>query len=533
MYSGGLEAAAGGSTLPARAGAPTGPRPSDTRDAVAAYSPSDVVRSLRPAQSEGLSKENLERATAAARWQGRYTAALLSIDLLAAGAASATGYLAGFGSVAPPGATRLAEAVLLPLAWLAAVGGNGGYQVRFVASGNDVFTRPALAFAQLAVVLAFAELLVSGRSGGFALITLASAAGLCLTGRAAARAWLIGQRASGRALVPVLAVGTAVSVQQLAAGMRADRNAGFSVVGAVLPAPEAGDPAVRRRLAEAGIAVTGDLDAVPSSIEQCNARSVAVLAGDLDGDDLRRVATQVANNGADLIVSTGLAEVGAPRVRVGQIAGAPLLRVDNPHRGGFRRLVKGALDRTAAVLGLMLIAPMMILLALLVRGTSRGPAFFLQTRVGRNGKPFRMVKFRSMYADAEARLADLIDLNENDGLKFKMRNDPRVTPVGRVLRRFSLDELPQLFNVMIGSMSLVGPRPPLPAEVACYEEETKRRLLVKPGLTGLWQVSGRSDLSWQESVMLDLHYVENWSLSMDMVVLLKTAKVVVRATGAY
>jgi lipopolysaccharide/colanic/teichoic acid biosynthesis glycosyltransferase len=186
-----------------------------------------------------------------------------------------------------------------------------------------------------------------------------------------------------------------------------------------------------------------------------------------------------------------------------------------------------------ASLVLLLFSPVLLAIAALVRLTSRGPALFFQTRVGRNGELFRMVKFRSMYVGADARLAELADLNESDGVLFKMRDDPRVTPMGRVLRKFSLDELPQLINVVTGSMSLVGPRPPLPSEVAQYEDSTRRRLLVKPGLTGLWQVSGRSDLSWEESVRLDLHYVENWSLAMDMVVLFKTARVVVRATGAY
>jgi lipopolysaccharide/colanic/teichoic acid biosynthesis glycosyltransferase len=171
--------------------------------------------------------------------------------------------------------------------------------------------------------------------------------------------------------------------------------------------------------------------------------------------------------------------------------------------------------------------------AMLVRVTSPGPALFLQTRIGRNGRAFRMVKFRSMVIDAEEWLDELVAGNEQDGPLFKMRSDPRVTRVGRVLRRFSIDELPQLFNVLAGSMSLVGPRPPLPSEVATYGDDVWERLRVKPGITGLWQVSGRSDLSWEESVRLDLHYVNSWSLRLDLVVLCKTARAVVRAEGAY
>ena len=197
-------------------------------------------------------------------------------------------------------------------------------------------------------------------------------------------------------------------------------------------------------------------------------------------------------------------------------------------------MLKGAFDRVVAGLALIVLASLFLLVGAVVRGTSRGPALFRQTRVGRNGETFTMIKFRSMYVDAEDRLAGLAGHNESgDGLLFKMRDDPRVTPAGRIIRRFSLDELPQLINVLFGSMSLVGPRPPLPSEVAQYGDDVRRRLLVKPGLTGLWQVSGRSDLSWEDSVRLDLRYVENWSMSLDMLVLWKTARAVLGADGAY
>jgi lipopolysaccharide/colanic/teichoic acid biosynthesis glycosyltransferase len=199
-------------------------------------------------------------------------------------------------------------------------------------------------------------------------------------------------------------------------------------------------------------------------------------------------------------------------------------------RGRFKR----SLDVTLAGLGvLLLLLPVTLVLAFLIRSTSRGPAFFVQTRVGKNGREFRMLKFRSMYADAETRLAELRALNDHDGVLFKLRNDPRVTPVGRWLRRLSLDELPQLINIIRGDMSLVGPRPPLPSEVALYGSDVRRRLAVTPGLTGLWQVSGRSDLSWEDSVRLDMRYVDNWSLSFDLVILARTFAAVIRSAGAY
>jgi exopolysaccharide biosynthesis polyprenyl glycosylphosphotransferase len=215
------------------------------------------------------------------------------------------------------------------------------------------------------------------------------------------------------------------------------------------------------------------------------------------------------------------------------VVGLPLLHVERPEFTGSRRVAKGLFDRLVALTAVLLLSPVLLGLALAVRLDSRGPAFFLQTRVGRNGRTFRMVKFRSMHVNADQMLADLQSDNEGAGPLFKMKEDPRITRVGSLLRRTSLDELPQLFNVLTGSMSLVGPRPPLPAEVAQYGDDVHRRLLVKPGMTGLWQVSGRSDLDWEESVRLDLYYVENWSFFMDISIISQTFRAVLAARGAY
>ncbi|HUV47533.1 MAG TPA: sugar transferase, partial [Actinomycetes bacterium] len=195
--------------------------------------------------------------------------------------------------------------------------------------------------------------------------------------------------------------------------------------------------------------------------------------------------------------------------------------------------VKGGLDRSLALVAIVLLAPVLLGISLAVAATSKGPILFRQVRVGRHGRPFVIHKFRSMYVDAEARQAEIEHLNESDGSLFKVRDDPRVTPIGRHLRRFSLDELPQFFDVLLGRMSLVGPRPPLPTEVDRYASLVRRRLVVKPGITGLWQVSGRSDLTWDESVRLDLLYVENWSLALDITIMLKTLLAVLRRQGAY
>jgi exopolysaccharide biosynthesis polyprenyl glycosylphosphotransferase len=220
-------------------------------------------------------------------------------------------------------------------------------------------------------------------------------------------------------------------------------------------------------------------------------------------------------------------------LNVSPVFGLPLLRVSAPSFAGFRWVVKSMVDRVAAAFGVLLLAPLLLTVALLVKLEDRGPVFFRQVRVGKDGRAFAMIKFRSMAVDAEQRLRDLHAHNEGAGPLFKLRVDPRVTKIGAIIRRYSLDELPQLFNVLGGSMSLVGPRPPLPSEVARYTDDVRRKLKVKPGLTGLWQVSGRSDLSWDESVRLDLRYVENWTLAMDMAILWKTFGVVFKADGAY
>jgi exopolysaccharide biosynthesis polyprenyl glycosylphosphotransferase len=210
-----------------------------------------------------------------------------------------------------------------------------------------------------------------------------------------------------------------------------------------------------------------------------------------------------------------------------------LLHVDHPQLSGTRQVLKGLFDRVVALVALVLLAPLLLAFAAAIRLSDRGPALFRQTRVGKHGKAFRIYKFRTMVVDAEARLAELRGHNENDGVLFKMRRDPRITAIGVYLRKYSVDELPQLLNVVRGEMSLVGPRPALPDETARYADHVRRRLVVKPGLTGMWQVSGRSDLSWEESVRLDLRYVENWSFALDLQILWKTVSVIFRGSGAY
>ncbi|MFD8554814.1 exopolysaccharide biosynthesis polyprenyl glycosylphosphotransferase, partial [Streptomyces fradiae] len=253
----------------------------------------------------------------------------------------------------------------------------------------------------------------------------------------------------------------------------------------------------------------------------------------LTGDRLRELCWVLHDAGLDVALTPGLVETSVKRLTVASVAGLTVLRVEPPLGGGAQTALKTAVDRCGAALGLLALSPLLLLLVLLIRLDSPGPAFYRQVRVGRDRETFTMWKFRSMVTDADVRKDDLAARNECDGLMFKMRRDPRVTRVGRFLRRTSLDELPQLLNVLRGDMSLVGPRPPLPEEVAAYDATALRRLRVKPGMTGLWQVSGRSDLSWDETIQLDLHYVDNWSFSSDLDVMSRTLRAVVDGRGAY
>ncbi len=277
-----------------------------------------------------------------------------------------------------------------------------------------------------------------------------------------------------------------------------------------------------------------DASSVREAAEALGADLVFVAPGrHMSGGRLRRLSWALHDEGRPLMVLPGIIEVARRRIRLTSAAGLTLLHISPPTRHGLPTLLKDATDRLGAFLLLVVLAPLFALLALAVRLGSPGPVIYRQTRVGRYNTHFPLWKFRTMVVDADRMKGDLAAANENDGHMFKLRRDPRVTPIGRFLRRYSLDELPQLVNVLLGHMSLVGPRPPLPEEVARYDQVEMRRLSVKPGLTGLWQVSGRSDLTWPETVSLDLRYVDNWSWSWDMAVMARTVRAVLDGRGAY
>ncbi|WP_182883108.1 MULTISPECIES: sugar transferase [unclassified Microbispora] len=419
----------------------------------------------------------------------------------------------------------------LTLGWPLVVGLAGGYRARAHGEGTAEFRSVAQGGLGLTAAVAIGAYLTQtmvARSYVMAMLPLATV--LTLLFRHRMRKRLHRLRSRGEYMRRVVAVGHRQSVQELVLQLRRQPYHGMRVVAACLPNRQ-----FRRQRSDIdGVPVLGDFRDVAAVVDKVDAEAVAVLAcPELHGAALRRLAWAIESGGTDLFVAPALMDVAGPRISVRPVAGMPLLHVEHPELEGSRRLVKNAFDRIVAAAFLLVLLVPMLVIAAFVRATSPGPALFRQTRIGRYGREFDMLKFRTMVVDAERLKLVLEQSNESDGVLFKIRNDPRITRVGHLLRRYSLDELPQLINVLRGEMSLVGPRPPLPAEVDQYGTDVHRRLVVRPGMTGLWQVSGRSDLSWEESVRLDLRYVENWSLMMDLQVLWKTWSAVTGGRGAY
>lgn len=422
----------------------------------------------------------------------------------------------------------LVLSLALPLLWLIAVQVAGGYEKRFLGTGSDEFRKVLNAGVSLTAALALISYAVNNElSRLYLVISMPVVVVLDLLVRFSLRKRLHRLRAQGLCMSTVVAVGHEAAVAQLINELRREPHHGLNVVAACL----AGESHVTE---VAGVPVSGDIDATANVVRNIGAGTVAVLScPEVDGVKLRTLAWELEKTGTDLCVAPALLDVAGPRTTVRPTAGLTLLHVDHPQLSGPRQVFKDLFDRSVAALGLLALSPVLLVIAVAIWLSDHGPALFTQTRVGKDGEPFKIYKFRTMVVDAEARLAEIREKNESDGVLFKIRHDPRVTEVGGRLRKWSLDELPQLINVLRGEMSLVGPRPALPEEAAKYATYVRRRLVVKPGVTGLWQVSGRSDLTWDESVRLDLRYVENWSFALDLQILWKTLAVIVKGSGAY
>jgi exopolysaccharide biosynthesis polyprenyl glycosylphosphotransferase len=353
---------------------------------------------------------------------------------------------------------------------------------------------------------------------------------LCLS-RWLWRKWLIAKRANGEWVARVLLVGSEQSVATIARELSRSAGAGYHVVGACVPSGRIADT-----IEGTEIPVMGSVDAVERAMQACNADTVAVTStDDLPADKVKQISWSLQPGREHLVLAPSIVDIAGPRLMTRPVSGLPLIHVETPRFTLGQRIVKRTVDLVLTGVGIALLSPVLLMLALLVRLDSPGPVLFRQTRVGLRGETFTMLKFRSMVIDAEERLQALRDQARDAGndVMFKMKDDPRITRIGGFMRRFSLDELPQLFNVFGGSMSLIGPRPPLVHEVELYDPHVHRRFLAKPGITGLWQVSGRSNLSWDDTVRLDLYYVENWSLTGDVAILAKTVKAVLAKDGAF
>lgn len=470
----------------------------------------------------------VRRVSAPTAWTSSYVRQAALADFLCALAAGLLALELRFGVRHYEPLTYLAFTGALPFLWCSSVALFGGYDTRLIGVGSDEFRKvlnSAVSLTAAVAILCYATKTDFARSYVVIAFPTATLSDLCA--RELLRKRLHRLRRAGRRLRRVIAVGHTAAIADLVQLLRRDSYHGLSVVGAC-----AAEPVTPREVA--GVPVLGGLEQAATAVERLQADTVAVLAcPEMSGVGLRDLAWELERAGTDLFVAPALLDVAGPRTTIRPIAGLPLLHMEHPELSGGRRLIKEAFDRVVALSALIMLSPVFVVVVAAIWIVDGRPVFFRQTRIGRHGRAFTLYKFRTMVSDAEARKKLLTAQNEGAGALFKIRRDPRRTRTGGWLRRWSVDELPQLVNVMRGDMSLVGPRPALPEEAARYSYAIRRRLAVKPGITGLWQVNGRSDLPWDEAVRLDLRYVENWSFVLDLQILWKTRSAIWSGTGAY
>lgn len=480
--------------------------------------------------------DTLEPApTSATYWRNRYRRNVLMTDVVAialacalAGQVSAVSFT---DTTRPPAVVASAVMVL----WIGMLQVFRTRSARGMAVGATEYKRVLDASAATAGLFAMTALLVNGTGGRYFLLIgfPAGLAGL-LAGRWLWRVWLHRRRIQGCALSDVVVVGQPADVQYVIRQIERKSGAAYRVVGVVLDGSVTAEDEAEVSTVSHHVPGFVGTHQVLSAVGRLRADAV-VVAGPLPGGNqtIRDLGWSLEESRTEIILVSSLTNVAGPRISVRPVEGLPLMHVEQPTFDGGRHLLKRTLDIIVAALALLALLPLFGVLAVLIRRDSDGGVFFCQTRTGRRGQAFRMYKFRTMRASAEQEKAALAAANEGAGPLFKVKDDPRVTRIGTFLRRHSLDELPQFWNVLKGDMSLVGPRPPLPDEVASYDRHEGRRLYIKPGLTGLWQINGRSNLGWDESVRLDLYYVENWSVTGDLQIMWRTFKVMIQPEGAY
>lgn len=474
------------------------------------------------------------------RWNRRYRNYLRASDLLIVLASVFVAQFARFGTWAEEpsldtysilgfNASYTFLSIVIALGWALSLSLSDTRDPAVIGSGSSEYSRIVEATIQLFGALAIFDLLLKlSISRGYLLISFPLGLLLLLSSRLLWRKWLDAMRKRGKCLDRALIVGEPGKAQHVARQIDGSRSSGLRIVGVTTSSMIGSD------------VYSGDVFPTDFSVphlvnivDETHPDAVVLVGEDRMGPrEIRQLGWELEERSTELIVSPPLTDIAGPRIHTRPVAGLSLISVEYARFTGIKYWVKRVADIVAASLLVLLLSPLLVVVTLFVKSDG-GPVIFRQERIGKNGIPFKMLKFRSMIVDAEAKLAELEAKSDGNGVMFKMKDDPRVTKVGRFLRRYSIDELPQLFNVLGGTMSLVGPRPALPKEVATYDEWATRRLLVQPGITGLWQVSGRSNLTWEESVRLDQHYVENWSLTTDLLILLRTLKAVVGSDGAY
>lgn len=486
------------------------------------------------AQSAPRAFTRVEALGDARAWQATLAQRALFTDVAAIILGVAAAYIVRLdltvdvGLLEPRGGQYLLISVVLVEAWAVALGVGGARNPRVLGSGREEtlrVVRSTLALFGGVAVLCYLVKFDLARS----YVAIALPVGLCLllVSRWLLRRRLVSEREQGSFRRRTLLVGAFDTVQDLGLRMRGERGAGYDVVGVCLPG------GTSRPSPLVNVPVLGDVSDAAIVAQRAAVDAVAVTASDAATTrTIKQLAWDLEPLGADLLVVPGLADVSSPRLLTTPVDGVPVMQVSPPGYTGWQHVLKRGFDVVVSALALAVLVVPLAVVAGVVRLTSPGPALFRQERVGLNGELFTLYKLRTMRDGAEVALVDALD-GAAAGVFYKPKTDPRVTRFGRFLRRYSIDELPQLYNVLRGDMSLVGPRPQVPFEVAQYDDAVRRRLLVKPGLTGLWQVSGRNDLPLDQSVRLDLYYVENWTLISDIVILFRTARAVMRPAGAY
>ena len=451
---------------------------------------------------------------------------LLISDLVVVTISMATGLLISSRATAwavDPTLAIYGTPVSIGVIWLGMLAMRGSYDQRIVGLGTEEIRRVVSAtLYTFAIVAGVSFLIRADISRAYAFVSLPLGLLLITATRFHWRGWLYRQRSHGHYTFKTVVVGSEVSGRELADRLEQDAYAGYQVVGQ-FPEPTA-------------VLTPNDpwFDKLVVHLDHAGARAVALApSSEITGETIRQLAWLIEARGIDLLVAPAIMDVTGPRLTVRPAAGLPLLHLDEARLSRPQRAAKRLLDLVGAVGLILVLSPVLLVTAIAVRVTSAGPVIYRQKRIGRGGEEFTMLKFRTMRVDADTELGSLREQHAIVTPMFKLANDPRITKVGRFLRRWSIDELPQLFNVLGGSMSLVGPRPHPLDDVSRYEIAAFRRLALKPGMTGLWQVEGRSDLDWSEALQLDLYYVETWSLSSDLVLLSRTLRAVVRGQGAH